>query len=124
MKNSGYVEKAWGYEIIWSTNDKYCGKLLCFSNPGNSSSMHYHKNKDESWFVNEGEFTLRYIETTTGEVKEKLLRPGDTWRNEPLQPHQLIALKADSVIFEVSTEDDDEDTYRILPSMANLRSDI
>ena len=22
----GKVDKGWGYEIIWATNDKYCGK--------------------------------------------------------------------------------------------------
>ena len=28
---SGFVEKGWGSEFIWATNDKYCGKLLNFN---------------------------------------------------------------------------------------------
>ena len=26
----GKVDKGWGYEVIWATNDKYCGKILFF----------------------------------------------------------------------------------------------
>ena len=116
MKNKGYVEKAWGYELIWATNDLYCGKLMVFAKPGAKSSMHFHKNKDETWFVNAGQFMLRYIDTKTGEQKEMLIKEGDTWNNPPLQPHQLEALQPNSIIFEVSTADDTDDTYRLTTS--------
>ena len=26
----GKVDKGWGYELIWATNDKYCGKIMIF----------------------------------------------------------------------------------------------
>ena len=38
----GFVEKGWGHELIWATNDKYCGKLLKF-NKGAKFSMHFHR---------------------------------------------------------------------------------
>jgi mannose-6-phosphate isomerase-like protein (cupin superfamily) len=50
----GKVEKGWGYELIWATTDKYCGKLMVFEKAGKKFSMHFHKEKDESWFVNSG----------------------------------------------------------------------
>ena len=28
---SGTVEKGWGVELIWATNDLYCGKLMVFN---------------------------------------------------------------------------------------------
>ena len=31
MRLEGFVEKGWGHELIWATNDKYCGKLLKFN---------------------------------------------------------------------------------------------
>ena len=37
----GFVEKGWGHENIFATNDKYCGKLLVF-NEGSRFSMHFH----------------------------------------------------------------------------------
>ena len=40
----GMVEKGWGHELIFATNDKYCGKLLNF-NKGAKFSMHFHDTK-------------------------------------------------------------------------------
>jgi len=77
--------------------------------------MHFHKNKDETWFVNFGKFKVKWIDTTTATLYEKILNEGDTWHNPPLQPHQLEALIPNSSISEVSTADDPDDNYRVLP---------
>jgi mannose-6-phosphate isomerase-like protein (cupin superfamily) len=111
----GKVDKGWGYEIIWATNDKYAGKILVFEKEGAKFSMHFHKDKDETWFVNAGQFKLIYCDTTTATYIEKILNEGDTWHNPPMMPHQLIAIKPNSMIFEVSTPDSVEDNYRIIP---------
>ena len=111
----GKVDKGWGYEIIWASNDKYCGKIMVFERVGAKFSMHFHKEKDETWFVNAGSFKLIFCDTTTATYHEKILNEGDTWRNLPMVPHQLIALKPNSMIFEVSTPDSVEDNYRIAP---------
>lgn len=112
---NGFVKKGWGHELIWSTNDKYCGKLLVFEKTGSKFSMHFHKEKDETWFVSQGKFLLRWIDTTTAKINEQTLNTGDTWRNMPHVPHQLEALEAGSTIIEVSTPDSVEDNYRIFP---------
>lgn len=112
---SGYVKKGWGYEIIWATNDKYAGKILVFDKVGSKMSLHFHKEKEETWFVNTGQFKLIYCNTDNATYLEKVLNEGDTWHNPPLQPHQLIALIPNSMIFEVSTKDTVEDNYRIAP---------
>lgn len=114
-RKQGPVAKGWGMEIIWATTDKYCGKLLIFKHVGSKMSMHFHKEKDETWFVNTGKFVVRWIDTKTAEINEKVLVEGDTWHNPPLQPHQLEALSPESIIFEVSTADSDEDNYRVMP---------
>ena len=115
ISNEGYVEKGWGYELIWASNEKYCGKVLVFKDVGSKFSMHFHKNKEETWFVNFGKFKVTWIETDTATYKEKILNEGDTWHNPPLQPHQLECLIPNSSISEVSTHDDPDDNYRILP---------
>ncbi len=74
--------------------------------------MHYHLIKDETWYVDEGEFLYRWIDTENGEVNEVELKEGDSVRQYPGQPHQLLAL-TDGVVFEVSTQHFDEDSYRI-----------
>ena len=117
----GYVKKGWGYELIWATNDKYCGKILCFEHVGARFSMHFHREKEETWFVNAGQFLVRWIDTSTAQMHEKILKEGDTWHNPPLQPHQLQSLAPNSMLFEVSTADSVEDNYRIGPGDSQLK---
>jgi mannose-6-phosphate isomerase-like protein (cupin superfamily) len=111
MRLEGFVEKGWGSELIWVTNDKYCGKLLKF-NKGARFSMHFHREKDESWYVLSGEFEVTLIDTADANYFTVTLKEGDVWRNEPLMPHQVTCIKK-GVIIEVSTPDSVEDNYRI-----------
>lgn len=112
---SGHVAKGWGYEYIFATNDLYCGKLLHFTKAGNKFSMHFHKDKDETWYVQHGMFTLKLINTENGSITEQTLIQGDSIRIFPLVVHQLVALEDDSEIIEVSTADSAEDNYRVMP---------
>jgi mannose-6-phosphate isomerase-like protein (cupin superfamily) len=113
MRLEGRVEKGWGHEHIFASNDKYCGKLLVFKT-GAKFSMHFHKDKDETWYVVSGKFIVKWLNTKDATEKITMLSPGETWRNEPLEPHQLICLEAGTII-EVSTPDSIEDNYRVAP---------
>jgi mannose-6-phosphate isomerase-like protein (cupin superfamily) len=110
-KLNGLVEKGWGSETIFATNDLYCGKLLNF-NQGAKFSMHMHKEKDETWHVLSGSFILKTIDTTTADVNVETLNKGDTKHIPPMLPHQLMCVEAGSII-EVSTPDSVEDNYRV-----------
>ena len=112
---NGFVKKGWGYEYIFITNELYCLKALHFTKTGNRFSMHFHKEKDESWYVEEGSFLLRTINTDTGTIEEQVLDKEDTIRILPFTIHQLVALEDDSRILEVSTADCVEDNYRVSP---------
>jgi len=68
--------------------------------------------KDETWYVDEGEFIYRWIDTETAQINEVSLKVGDSVRQLPGQPHQLEAL-TDGVVFEVSTQHFDSDSYRV-----------
>jgi len=109
---SGYVKKGWGNELIWATNDKYCGKLLRF-NEGARFSMHFHSEKDESWYVLSGKFKVICINTANASQYEQDLNAGDVWHNPPLLPHQIICIEEGTII-EVSTPDSVEDNYRVM----------
>lgn len=113
MRLEGFVEKGWGHELIWATNEKYCGKLLRF-NKDAKFSMHFHSQKDETWYVLSGKFEVRYILTQDASMRSEILESGSVWRNEPLEPHQLVCLEEGTII-EVSTPDSVEDNYRVMP---------
>ena len=108
---TGRVEKGWGSEEIWATNDQYCGKLMQFRT-GARFSMHFHAVKDETWYVLSGRFKVIVINTANATQTEHELTVGDTWHNPPLLPHQIICVEAGPVI-EVSTPDSVEDNYRV-----------
>lgn len=120
LQQSGKVNKGWGYEIVWSNNDQYCGKLLIFPTVGSKTSFLLHKHKKKSWFVNSGKFKMRFIDVTTGEVKEAILEEGKTVDLGEFSPHQLESLEANSVIFEVGTPDFVDDRIRISPGDTQL----
>lgn len=109
------IEKGWGYELIFASNEMYCGKILHFNKKGAKSSMHFHKEKDETWLVQTGRFRLYTIDTGTSKTVEYILDTGDSFRVLPLVPHQLEALEDSSSIIEVSTRDLEIDNFRIGP---------
>lgn len=113
MRLNGLVPKGWGSEFIWATNDKYCGKFMNFET-GRKFSMHFHRDKEETWYVQSGRFIVKWIDTKTAELHEQELRAGSVWHNPPCQPHQLICLDAGTII-EVSTPDSVEDNFRVAP---------
>jgi mannose-6-phosphate isomerase-like protein (cupin superfamily) len=112
---SGLVKKAWGYEYIFATNELYCGKVLHFDKAGSKFSMHFHAQKDETWYITKGSFLCYTIDTNTSKTFGHLLLIGDSFRVIPLVPHQLVALESDSELIEVSTPDSVEDNYRVAP---------
>ena len=107
------VEKIWGYELWVHNDEEYCGKLLVFTDKYNKFSMHYHLKKKESWYVQEGRFRFDYIDVEEAKKRTLVMEKGDSVTIERGLPHQLTSLENNSIMFEVSTEHFDEDSYRI-----------
>ncbi len=94
------VEKPWGHEIWWAQTSEYAGKVLVVE-AGHALSLQFHHEKDESSYLFSGR--LRVITgATAGDLEERVLEPGQSWRSQPGTIHSIEALE-DSVIFEVST---------------------
>ena len=110
---TGLVKKGWGSEFIWVTNDKYCGKFLNF-NTGAKFSMHYHREKIETWYVQSGQFEVEVINTKDASITKTVLHDGCVHHNDPLVPHRVTCLEAGTIL-EISTADSVEDNYRVLP---------
>lgn len=108
-----FVGKAWGQEIVLHNGDDYCGKVLVFK-PHAKFSLHFHVQKTETWYVQTGELTLRFIDTKNGtDTYHCKLTKGCVVHIPPGVPHQLIAGDTGAVIFEASTPHKDSDSYRI-----------
>lgn len=106
------VPKGWGFEKWITNNDLYCGKLLYFVK-GKKCSWHYHKLKDEVFYIQSGKLLVRYgFDTDKTVANEILLERGDSFHVKPYLIHQMTALE-DTEMFEFSTQHFDEDSYRV-----------
>lgn len=112
-----FVSKGWGFEK-WIVNcEEYCGKLLYFVK-GKKCSWHYHKLKDEVFYIQSGKVRVLYSDDDVIHkdgvlvANEIVLGPGDNFHVYRGLRHQVIALE-DTELFEFSTQHFDEDSYRI-----------
>ena len=112
MEERTFVPKKWVYED-WIVNKKeYCGKLLFFKK-GKRCSWHYHKLKDEVFYIQSGKMLVKYSdEDELSDAKELILEKGDNFHVYSGLRHQMIALE-DTELFEFSTQHFDSDSYRI-----------
>ena len=77
------VEKPWGSELIWALTDAYAGKIL-FVKAGESLSLQFHDEKDESWYVLEGRARARARRgRARGSSSEEVIAPGEAFRFPP-----------------------------------------
>jgi len=108
-----FVKKGWGYELWIVNKEEYCGKLLFFEK-GKKCSWHYHKIKDEVFYLQSGKMVVKHShEDDLENAEELLLQPGQNFYIYPGLRHQMIALE-DSELFEFSTEHFDADSYRVV----------
>jgi mannose-6-phosphate isomerase-like protein (cupin superfamily) len=108
------VDKPWGHELIWALTDAYCGKVL-FVRAGESLSLQFHREKDESWYVLEGRAQLELGAAGQTMLDSEIVAAGSAFRFVPGTVHRVRALE-DTRIVEVSTPQIDdvvrlEDSY-------------
>jgi quercetin dioxygenase-like cupin family protein len=103
MQDTKIVPKVWGEER-WIVNRDYCGKLLILKK-GFRCSMHHHKNKDETFYINKGKVLLEL------EGNKIIMKLGQAQLIKPNQKHRFTGLE-DSEIIEFSTHHEDSDSYR------------
>jgi quercetin dioxygenase-like cupin family protein len=109
MVKSEMHKKLWGTEEWLANTEKYCGKILTL-NPGFRCSYHYHKNKDETFYVLEGKVYLNL------DGRDIIMNRGDSQRVLPGQKHTFASLEGISKIIEISTHHEEADSYREIES--------
>lgn len=103
------VPKLWGREEWIVNNEKYCGKKLIFFQ-GHRCSLHYHKIKEESFYVLFGRIYLELVDN--GKNISRVMEPGDIAHIKTYVQHRITAL-TDAEVMEFSTFHMDADSYRI-----------
>src|SRR5687768_2050857 len=83
------VIKGWGAEKIFANTDKYCGKLLIFTQDGYEGSTHYHLEKSEHFFCHSGEFKLKCLDPVNADEYVLDLAEGDVVEIPRGHPHRI-----------------------------------
>lgn len=110
------VIKTWGHEKIIENGPEYCGKLLCFK-AGGQTSMHFHRRKLETMYLQSGKVLIRFEDRTVG------LDVGEKIQIQRGEKHQIIAVE-DSELFECSTQDFSDDSFREPATALPLASQV
>jgi len=127
------VSKEWGFEKRIINTEKYCGKLL-YVVKSKHTSLHYHKIKDETFYVNSGKVKVYYqdsLKIAQACVAEAIMNPkdgslsiplhqlesvtlnvGDAFRVPAGRIHRIYAIE-DTQLYEFSTTHDENDTVRL-----------
>jgi mannose-6-phosphate isomerase-like protein (cupin superfamily) len=108
-------KKKWGKEVWLVNNSLYCCKLLVFDIVDAKCSMHFHKNKVETWFVLYGEFEVKYVDTRDASIHTIRLKEGRALHIPKFTPHQIISKSIGATLIETSTFHEESDSYRIFP---------
>lgn len=130
------IPKIWGTEETLHAGPDYWMKMLTFIQ-GASGSLHYHKVKDETWYVTEGSATVELVfdpqefrnRIKTGEDPENVLydmaregsargvdlMEGDTLNIPVCVAHRVTATSPRFSFIEASDPHNDEDVYRLIP---------
>jgi mannose-6-phosphate isomerase-like protein (cupin superfamily) len=108
-----YVSKGWGFEQIIVNNEKYCGKILHFWK-GKKCSWHFHRVKDETFYVSSGELEVTYGDSDNMlEAETIILKAGDSLHVPVGKRHQIKAIM-ETDMFEFSTHDKPEDSIKVI----------
>jgi len=107
------VEKTWGWEHWFANTEKYCGKLLFveYNKWSSEGRYHYHKLKDETFFVIEGTLQAEYYEDNVHHTIT--LSVNNSFRVPVGMKHKFTSLSPEGCKFiEASTTHFDSDSYR------------
>jgi len=88
MENKNIEQTHFGYELYWSKNDNYGSKIIVFTKPEKTDFV-YQIKTEKTWFVNEGEFSVRWIDTTDGKVYQQKLSTGHVFETKVNTPYSL-----------------------------------
>ena len=103
-----FVPKGWGFEKWIVNKDEYCGKLLYFAK-GKRCSWHFHKIKDEVFYIQSGKIQVFYSDFDDLDLAESvILEKGDNFHVYTGLRHQMLALE-DTELYEFSTQLFDRD---------------
>lgn len=99
MKDNVF-DKDWGTEITWANHSDYGAKLLLFQKPIKKTNFFLNKTASKSYFINQGKFCFRWIDTTDGNIFQQEITEGGIFVCEPMKPISIECISESGSISE------------------------
>lgn len=115
MEKNNLEKKPFGYEALWASTENYVSKILVFDNVGTGIPMHFHKETEKTWFINSGNFRIKWIDTSNGMLYEKDIKEGSVFHVPPCMPVGLECLMDGGSITQTSNKNSPNDFFQIVP---------
>lgn len=108
MENATKTE--YGYELIWANKETYGAKIMIFNN-NTKTDFIFHQNTLKSWFINSGEFKIKWIDTETGKIFEQKFQEGHVFDIENLKPYSVECISGNGSITEANNGVKSDDVF-------------
>ncbi|MBN1683982.1 MAG: cupin domain-containing protein [Gammaproteobacteria bacterium] len=113
--NETNYSKGWGAEYWLLNNENLCCKILTLEKD-KQCSLHFHLDKEEIFFVIQGELLFTWIDTKIGHENQKILAKGDSVFVPRSMPHRFMGMSEELCIsLEAGTHHEEQDSYRVFP---------
>ena len=124
IEGLNFFTKKWGWEYWFANNELYCGKQLFVRNDiwSSDGNFHYHKDKDETFFIVEGTLILDICDYADeyDQVQSISLGKYQSYRVKPFTRHRFTGNSTNSngcisngcIFIEASTHHEESDSYR------------
>jgi len=109
-----YIDKPWGHEEIWASNEIYTAKRI-YIEEGLRTSRHYHEKKIKSFWVIIGSVLIETGPDHDGDtIRKVILETGDSYHIPAGFVHRVCATVDEEVeLIEVSNTEDPNDIIRL-----------
>ena len=103
----------YGYALEWAKHDNYGGKILVFERAA-KTDFAYSLKTEKSWFVNDGAFMVRWVDTTDGKTYQQELQPGVVFHCKTNVPYSLSCVSERGSVAECNNGYHEGDEYIVI----------
>lgn len=103
----------WGYELIYANTKTHGGKLLVFEKSAKTDFV-FSDTIERTWFVNNGKFIFRWIDTNHGDVYQQEATDGSVFSVGTLTPYNIECISSNGSLSESNSGELDRKQYVVL----------
>jgi len=103
----------YGYDLDWAKKPNFGAKIIVFDK-STKTDFAYTLKTEKVWFVNDGQFMVRWIDTSDGKTYQQEIGPGIVFECKTNIPYSLACISDKGSLAEVNNGYHEGDHYIVL----------